>query len=70
MTLADRIVELLHWLGPLSVPNLTYDLNTNKSANRVTQAEVQTELHQMDDEGRVLMRNGIYRLSEMERAKL
>ena len=70
MKLADRIVELLHWLGPLSVPNLTYDLNTNKTANRVTQAEVQAELHQMEDAGRVLMRAGIYRISEAERAKL
>ena len=70
MTLADRIIELLHWLGPLNVSNLTYDLNTNKTANRVSEAEVQSELHRMDDAGRVLMRNGTYRISEAERAKL
>ena len=34
-----------------------------------TQAEVQAALHQLDDAGRVLMRNGWYQLSQAERAK-
>ena len=35
-----------------------------------TQAEVQASLHQLDDAGRVLMRNGWYQLSQAERAKI
>ena len=34
-----------------------------------TQAEVQAELHKLDDAGRVLMRCGWYQLSAAERAK-
>ena len=71
MSLDEAIIAVLrHNDGfKLSVAFIAEDASV-WLGREATQAEVQAALHQMDDAGRVLMRNGWYQLSQAERAKI
>ena len=70
MSLDEAIIAVLrHNDGfKLSVAFISEDASV-WLGREATQAEVQAALHQLDDAGRVLMRNGWYQLSQAERAK-
>ena len=68
MSLDAQIMHLLTIIPGGTAEDIADDL-TSLSGELVTQRAVQDRLHAMDDDGRVLMRNGFYRLSEAERAR-
>ena len=68
MSLDAQILRLLAIIPGGTAEAIAEDL-TSLSGALVTQRAVQAELHALDDAGRVLMRNGFYRLSEAERAR-
>ena len=70
MTLDDAIISALRFHGDMrvTVPHLAEDVAVLLD-ERVTEQCVQDRLHALDDEGRVIMRNGFYRLSEAERKR-
>ena len=68
MTLDTQILRLLTITPGGTAESIAEDL-TSLSGALVTRCAVQDELHALDDAGRVLMRNGFYRISEAERAK-
>ena len=68
MSLDTQILHLLTIIPGGTAEDIADDL-TSLSAELVTQRAVQDRLHALDDAGRVLMRNGFYRLSEAERAR-
>ena len=67
MSLDTQILRLLTIIPGGTAESIADDL-TSLSGAVVTERAVQAELHALDDAGRVLMRNGFYRLSERERA--
>ena len=70
MSLDEAIIAVLrHNDGfKLSVAFISEDASV-WLGREVSRAEAQAALHKLDDAGRVLMRNGFYRLSEAERAR-
>ena len=68
MTLDAQILRLLTIIPGGTAEAIAEDL-TSLSGALVTQCAVQERLHALDDAGRVIMRNGFYRLSEAERAR-
>ena len=68
MSLDTQILRLLTIIPGGTAESIADDL-TSLSGAVVTERAVQDELHALDDAGRVLMRNGFYRLSESERQK-
>ena len=68
MSLDTQILRLLTIIPGGTAESIADDL-TSLSGALVTERAVQTELHALDDAGRVLMRNGFYRISEAERAR-
>ncbi len=65
MTLHDAIIDAI-WANPLGV------MTAAEIADALTAPlpAVQAALHTLDDEGRVMMRNGHYRLSESQKAEM
>ena len=70
MNLDTAIISILkfHDRMYVTVPILAEGVATVMD-RPVTPQEVQDRMHALDDAGRVLMRNGFYRLSEAERAR-
>jgi hypothetical protein len=67
--IADRIINLLRHV-PVATADLISDDLEAQHDEPVDPAEVQAALHALDDAGRVIMRNGWYRLSEAEKARI
>lgn len=70
MTDARRAILTYLRLVPAADAQMIADDLALMGNQTVTRDEVQTVLHGMDDDGDVLMRNGVYRISERARAEL
>lgn len=60
--LQQNILRVLRQANALTAGEIAHAVTADRGA-------VQAALHEMDDAGAVLLRNGFYRLSESERAK-
>ena len=65
----EQIIYLLRLIPGGSAETIAQDMSA-VSGRDVPQPDIQAALHQLDDAGRVLMRNGWYQLTQAERAKI